>query len=269
MIDISIVVPTYKPMAYLYECLDSLSNQITVSFTYEVIIVLNGSDDSYKCEIENYLKRKKLTNFIFFALPNPGVSYARNLGIQKAKGNYLFFMDDDDILNESYFELLFKHVKPNRLVCGNMKNFEQDISETENSYMSKLFVNNNLEEGTIIKFKRVFSICTGKLIPKSSINNTLFDTKIQIGEDSLFMSTISDKIQDVVLVKNAIYFRRIRLGSAMGQKKSFKYQLKNSKYLISKHLNVYLSNFKNYSFIFFTVRILAILKGFIWRSVFR
>lgn len=269
MIDISIIVPTYKPKDYLYECLESLINQISTNFTFEVIIVLNGSDDSYQYQIEEYLTNKKLSNFYFYNLESAGVSYARNLGIQKAKGNHLFFMDDDDILNNSYFELLYEHVKPNRIICGNMKNFEQDISVTENSYMSKLFTNdNNFEQGSILKFKRVFSICTGKLIPKSSISKTLFDTKIQIGEDSLFMSAISGEIKDIVLIKEAIYFRRIRLGSAMGQKKSFKYQLKNSTYLIKKHLDLYLSQPKAYSFNFFTLRILAILKGFIWRSIF-
>ena len=82
------------------------------------------------------------------------------------------------------------------------------------------------------------------------------------------MSAISGEIKDIVLIKEAIYFRRIRLGSAMGQKKNFKYQLKNSTYLIKKHLDLYLSQPKAYSFNFFTLRILAILKGFIWRSIF-
>lgn len=269
MIDISIIVPTYKPKDYLYECLESLKNQVSINFTYEVIIVLNGSDSTYRRQIEEYLRTINLSSFYFFNLECAGVSFARNLGIQKAKGNYLFFMDDDDILNNSYFELLFAYAKPNRVICGNMKNFVQDISVTENSYMSKLFRNdNNFEQGSIMKFKRVFSICTGKLIPKSNISKTLFDTKIQIGEDSLFMSTISGNIQDVVLIKEAIYFRRIRLGSAMGQKKSFKYQLKNSNYLIRKHLSLYLSQPKTYNFNFFSLRILAILKGFVWRSIF-
>tara|TARA_R110001592_G_scaffold56347_1_gene171866 strand:+ start:6254 stop:7066 length:813 start_codon:yes stop_codon:yes gene_type:complete len=268
MIDISIIVPTYKPQAYLYECLDSLSNQISISFKYEVIIILNGSDDSYKYQIEEYLKKKKLSNFVFFNLESAGVSYARNLGIQNAQGKFLFFMDDDDILNDLYFELLFKHADLNKLICGNMKNFEQKINNSENSYMTELFKKgNDFEEGSILKFKRVFSICTGKLIPKSSISKTLFDTKIQIGEDSLFMSTISGEIRAVVLIKEAIYYRRIRLGSAMGSKKSFRYQLNNSTYLIKKHLNLYFSKPKNYNFNFFTLRILAILKGFIWRSI--
>ena len=75
MIDISIIVPTYKPKDYLYECLESLRNQISTNFTYEVIIVLNGSDDSYQHQIEKYLKTKNLSNFYFYNLESAGVFF--------------------------------------------------------------------------------------------------------------------------------------------------------------------------------------------------
>ena len=161
-------------------------------------------------------------------------------------------------------EILQNHPEVAGLV-GKFTKFSEFTKQFNNVAIVKK--GNDFEEGSILKFKRVFSICTGKLIPKSSISKTLFDTKIQIGEDSLFMSTISGEIRAVVLIKEAIYYRRIRLGSAMGSKKSFRYQLNNSTYLIKKHLNLYFSKPKNYNFNFFTLRILAILKGFIWRSI--
>ena len=57
---VSVIVPTYKPKGYLWECLDSLKTQTFPVEDYEVIIVLNGCDEPWKMWIRNYLKDKCL-----------------------------------------------------------------------------------------------------------------------------------------------------------------------------------------------------------------
>lgn len=81
MIEISVIVPTYKPAAYLYECLDSLAGQTLPRDSYEVILVLNGCAEPYKERIEAYLAAQAhALNIRFIHTMQPGVSNARNWG---------------------------------------------------------------------------------------------------------------------------------------------------------------------------------------------
>ena len=53
---ISVIVPTYKPQAYLWECLNSLCLQTLSKEDFEVILVLNGCCEPYKTQIQQYLR---------------------------------------------------------------------------------------------------------------------------------------------------------------------------------------------------------------------
>ena len=96
MIDLSIIIPVYNTeKKVLKKCLDSFS--ISDKLNYEIIIINDGSirysSEEYKKFIEKNLKGIKL-NYIF--KENGGVSSARNLGINAAKGKYITFVDSDD-----------------------------------------------------------------------------------------------------------------------------------------------------------------------------
>ena len=52
---ISVIIPTYKPKEYLWECLDSLYNQTLSKQDFEVLLVLNGCDEPYKSNIRKYI----------------------------------------------------------------------------------------------------------------------------------------------------------------------------------------------------------------------
>ena len=56
---ISVIIPTYKPKSYLWECLDSLVAQTFAKEDFEVVIVLNGCEDPYKSQIEKYIDEHK------------------------------------------------------------------------------------------------------------------------------------------------------------------------------------------------------------------
>ena len=92
--DISVVIPMYNSSRTIERALRSIEMQVKVEFN-EVIIIDDGStDNSY--EVVNAFKGESRLNIIVFRQVNNGVSSARNLGIQKASGKYIAFLDSDD-----------------------------------------------------------------------------------------------------------------------------------------------------------------------------
>lgn len=91
---ISIIIPVYNTEEYISDCLDSILSQTYKNF--EVIIVDDGSTDNSFNIVKNYQKNND--NITVLHIGNSGVSAARNLGIQLAKGEFLFFVDSDDTL---------------------------------------------------------------------------------------------------------------------------------------------------------------------------
>lgn len=99
---VSVVIPMFNAENTIIDSLNSVKNQ-----TYnnvEVIIVNDGStDDSFK-KVERYIELNLLNNFILLDKLNGGVSSARNLGLKKAKGDYISLLDSDDIWFEEKIE---------------------------------------------------------------------------------------------------------------------------------------------------------------------
>ena len=93
---ISVIVPTYQPANYLWECLDSLCRQTLAPKEFEVVIVLNGCNEPYFGRIQQYIHAHQNHNFQLIQTEVGGVSNARNIGIDQSKGEYLAFLDDDD-----------------------------------------------------------------------------------------------------------------------------------------------------------------------------
>ena len=94
---ISVIIPSYKPQTYLWECLDSLKNQSFPKEYFEIILVLNGCNEPFYGQISLYLDNNMADYRLhLIQTDQSGVSNARNIGIEKASGDYLTFIDDDD-----------------------------------------------------------------------------------------------------------------------------------------------------------------------------
>ena len=100
---ISVIIPTYKPQAYLWECLDSLCGQTFPKSDFEVILVLNGCCEPYDGLIKEYITGHPEMQWNYIQTDKGGVSNARNIALSEAKGEYIAFVDDDDYFSESYF----------------------------------------------------------------------------------------------------------------------------------------------------------------------
>ena len=90
---VSVIIPTYNCAQYITEAVDSVLNQTYKNF--EVIVIDDGSTDNTKEVLASYIDKKQIY-YIYQANKGPGA--ARNAGIDKARGNYIAFLDADDLL---------------------------------------------------------------------------------------------------------------------------------------------------------------------------
>ena len=112
---VSIVVPVYNATSYLIECIESVLNQ--TDSDWELLLVNDGSTDDSELICESYAER--FDQVFVFNQENKGVSCARNLGICKAEGEFLCFLDADDWLEPNYLERLkFILQDADMAVCG-------------------------------------------------------------------------------------------------------------------------------------------------------
>ncbi len=102
---LSVVVPVYNVALYLEECLTSLLTQGLNANELEVIIINDGSTDGSDLLASKWVKRHR--NFHLISQKNSGLSAARNTGIKQASGDYIVFLDSDDIVpDQAYRHML-------------------------------------------------------------------------------------------------------------------------------------------------------------------
>ena len=107
MIKISVIVPVYNVEKYLDKCLTSLIKQTYKNF--EIIVINDGSIDNSLAICNKYAN--KYDNVKVYDYKNAGVAHARNVGIKKATGDYLLFVDSDDYIKEDMYEILLNLIK--------------------------------------------------------------------------------------------------------------------------------------------------------------
>ena len=102
--DVSVIIPVYNAENYLRECIDSVLNQTMGSI--EIVLINDGSTDHSLDIIKEY--STKYDNVVFIDQENKGVCIARNAGIEIAKGEYIGWLDSDDMLKPDAIEKLYK-----------------------------------------------------------------------------------------------------------------------------------------------------------------
>ena len=101
MPEVSVVIPTFNRPALLEEAVQSVLAQ--TSTANEIIIVNDGSRTEYRAKISD-MARLGPRIFIYHFSSNKGASAARNFGLENAKGDYILFLDDDDLLHPEMLE---------------------------------------------------------------------------------------------------------------------------------------------------------------------
>lgn len=132
---ISVIVPVYNVETYLEECLDSIQNQTYTDF--EVLLVNDGSTDGSKAICEHYCQTDK--RFRLMNQTNQGLSAARNKGVEISTGEYIVFVDSDDVIKINYLEKLMQYMTE-----------DVDIVECIFTVKKMEFLDENIETTTII-----------------------------------------------------------------------------------------------------------------------
>lgn len=265
---ISVIIPTYKPQSYLWYCLNSLCQQSLPSDEYEVLLVLNGPRDPYQQQIEHYLQQHPNLNCTFFYSERKGVSAARNVGIEHAKGDYITFIDDDDFVSPTYLEELKGASSPTCIGLAYIYSFiDHDFAygtlppQQPYSLTSEYERYSPLGKQRALKPHRYFAGPVLKLIHRSIIGQRRFNERFSNMEDVLFCFEISDKYQFVDFTsRQAIYYRRMRPDSAAHHRSIFK-RTRQSLRAIVAYTAVYLHSPSSYSFTFYLTRVLGAIKG--------
>ena len=262
---ISVIIPSYKPQDYLWECLESLCAQSFTKEDFEVILVLNGCTEPYKTKIEHYLaKRMQGMKINFIHTEKGGVSNARNLGLDVARGEYIIFVDDDDLVSNNYLEELYKVSNPTCVGCANSYAFRSDISELVSNFITNAYIKCKICTFNFYNYRQFLSPPWCKLIHRELIKDTRFSVKLKKSEDSLFCMELTTRIKNMCLAEStAIYYQRMRLGSAMRTKRSFTTELKEHFLVECAYIKLWLKQPLKYNFKFFISRLFACMKNFI------
>ena len=205
---ISVIIPVYNVERYLHQCVKSVINQ---SFSnIEIILVNDGSTDSSGAICDEYLVLDQRIKVIH--QKNGGLSAARNSGLANAYGEYVWFVDSDDWIDEHACTKLNACATTNN--CDVIAFSHVRYNEDENNYTNvfyqkkQLFLNgNDFINSTPFFFT---SACTN-IYSLSFLKKHDFKFKVgQLYEDDYFNLSIFAYVNSVVMLADALYFYRIR-----------------------------------------------------------
>lgn len=122
---ISIIVPIYNTEKYLDRCLNSIIKQDYLNL--EAILVNDGSTDNSESIVKNYMERYDHIRYI--KQENKGIGAARNAGVQIAKGNFISFVDSDDVIMPQYCSYLLSIIGDADIAVAGREKYIEDIYE--------------------------------------------------------------------------------------------------------------------------------------------
>ncbi|OWK97107.1 hypothetical protein AP75_13000 [Kaistella haifensis DSM 19056] len=210
---ISVIVPCYNVDPYIAECLESLLAQTYPNF--EVIIVDDGSTDATRDCIQPFLKDKR---FKLFNQPNAGLSAARNTGLEAVQGEYIAFLDSDDMLHPEFLRLHLKALTENDAdisFCG-IKRFESctDIStelSNENSNIKKFNSVQMLSNINSTADSKYIVVCNKIYVSRLFHRHRFAEGKFF--EDEYIMHHLMGDTNNIVEISEELYYYRQRHGS--------------------------------------------------------
>lgn len=219
---ISIIVPVYNVSQYLRECIESILAQTFKDF--ELILVNDGSVDNSGKICDVFSSRDSRIKVIH--KKNGGVSSARNAGLEIAKGEWITFVDADDMLLATYLSGIYAPISNDEkidFVHGGCMNYESGhISGINQKY------NNFISDKPGYIFSKLRGLTVSKLFKRSILNTApalRFDEKMRIAEDMAFTLDYILRVKKYAFVEeNGYLYRRDNLASAVHSVKSANYE---------------------------------------------
>ena len=204
---ISVIVPVHNAENYLEKCLNSIIPQL--SDQDEILLMNDWSTDSSTQICEEY--SKKYNNIFTQYNENGGPSKTRNLGIEKAAGKYLLFIDSDDYLKENYVVKMLEDIENYELTVCSYSFVYEDLNKIQEQKYSNKLGNVIIPKDDFIKLYHVqlLNLVWNKIYRSDIIkkNNIRFDEKITKGEDLLFnLDYIAHINTEIKIINESLYY---------------------------------------------------------------
>ncbi len=200
---VSVIVPAYNAEAWIERCVESVCLQTYQNI--ELIVIDDGSTDKTGMLLDNLQVTK---NIRVIHQQNSGVSHARNVGIDLAKGEYIFFLDSDDWIEPNAIHYLMQNAKMGIVpLIGYYNDYENKDPE------QYLFDNiESKEQYTFEIFEKLFcnidiNYLWNKIFDKAVLNKYAirFDENIALGEDLLFNLQYFLQMDEIKLIRKPLY----------------------------------------------------------------
>ena len=212
---ISIIVPIYNVSPYLQLCLESIENQTYSHF--EVLLINDGSRDNSKDICLEFVERDN--RFKYIEQQNAGLSAARNTGILNATGEFITFIDGDDLIESNYLEELYHTALKNdsEIVVGSYKEFNEEdynyyihvFDYREEHYKDRELIDNIAQ----LEIRGIeFETSWGTLFHRRLFKNVLFPVGKNIEDTRTNYKLYMESCKTSYIHKD-LYVYRIRKGS--------------------------------------------------------
>ena len=201
MTKVSVIIPVYNVEKYLQRCFDSVVNQTLKDI--EIILVNDGSTDSSGEMCDRLAKTDNRVKVIH--KENGGLSDARNVGIEAAKGEFLSFIDSDDYVVPDMLEYLYTNAVSSgaQIATGTMRMVKNGQGKTNSDFVPAVFSPEQALENALYGPVSSLSVCN-KIFKKDLFN----DIKFLVGktyEDAYIVPSLFLKTDKVFMSGKAVY----------------------------------------------------------------
>lgn len=214
---ISVIVPVYNIEKYIGKCIQSVLSQTYTDF--ELLLINDGSKDSSGEICSSWAKKDARIRVI--SKENEGVSVARNLGIDSAKGEFIFFLDGDDWISPECLEKMLLRMTPEVDVI--ISEWEEPEDE---GYDSVLITKKKQKEGLVSNeeiWKDIYEsffypkVLWGKLYRKELWDNVRLKKGMIYSEDTYAMLEVFQNVRSLYSIQEPLY-NYLQRGSGISQK---------------------------------------------------
>ena len=245
---ISVIVPVYKAEKYLHRCVDSILSQTFTDF--ELLLINDGSPDNSGTICDEYAQKDSRVRV--FHKENGGVSSARNLGLRKANGEYITFVDSDDHIEQGYLDIKEDITEDlliqNYIVSKDERRLFSFEKRTVNECNIQNYINENIDAD-------ILRLILSKFLKLSIIkdNQIYFQEGVKIGEDTIFILDYLYYTKSVRYMASASYIYEVEGESVNKYKLSAEKAVEIFHLFIERYnrLNADSANFLRFAFTFY------------------
>lgn len=224
--NLSIIIPCFNCCNNIYELLSNIYQQIKKAppkFKIEVIIIDDGSTDSTYNEIMRFLANNDGYIFDFLSIQNIGAAKVRELGLRKAKGEYIFFCDSDDYVSDFFIKTIMRHLnkKPDMVFFSTIIQNESSNIKKYKTYYSDINIIHEPQSFLLqsLKSNNWTSAVWTYIFKSRLVTEQVLFTHRSAHEDHLFTLGLIHNSKNIITIPDVLYIQKLASDSLTRSKK--------------------------------------------------